>query len=99
MNRTFYRSLVTNKIFDDNDLKRFCQIDNGVSLRSLFDAKKIIIIDTPTIEEAINNCINNTTAVFLYRDKYKCSVTEAHNTIKWLRGDNIYNTYGREVFR
>lgn len=97
MNRTFYRSLVTNKIFDDSDLERFCQIDNGVSFRSLFDAKKIIVIDTPTIEEAINCCINNTTAVFLYMDKYNCSVTEAHYAIKWLRGDDIPKSQYRTI--
>lgn len=89
MDRTFYRSLVTNKIFDDSDLERFCQIDNGVSFRSMLDAKKIIVIDTPTIEEAISCCINPITAVFLYRDKYNSSVAEAHYAIKWLRGDNI----------
>lgn len=89
MNKTFYRSLVTNKIFDDSDLERFCQIDNGVSFKSLLDAKKIIVIDTPTIEEAISCCINPTTAVFLYRDKYNSSVAEAHYAIKWLRGDDV----------
>ena len=41
MDRTFYRSLVTNKIFDNSDLERFCQIDNGVSFKNLLDAKKI----------------------------------------------------------
>ena len=45
MNKTFYRSLVTNKIFDSSDLERFCQIDNGVSFKNLLDAKKIIVID------------------------------------------------------
>lgn len=89
MDKTFYRSLVTNKIFDDSDLERFCQIDNGVSFRNLLNAKKIIVIDTPTIEEAVSYCINPTTAVLLYRDKYNSSVAEAHYAIKWLRGDDI----------
>ena len=89
MDKTFYRSLVTNKIFDDSDLERFCQIDNGVSFKNLLDANKIIVIDTPTIEEAISYCINPITAVLLYRDKHNSSVAEAHYAIKWLRGDDI----------
>lgn len=63
MDRTFYRSLVTNKIFDSNDVKFLSQIDNGISFRNLLDTKKVIAIDTPTIEDAVNHYINPTTAV------------------------------------
>ena len=53
----------------------------------MLSVEKVIIIDTPTIEEAINYCVNPTTAVFLYRDKYDCSLIEAHHAVAWLRGD------------
>ena len=89
MNRIFYRSLITNKIFDNTDVDCLYQIDNGVSFKRLIDAKKIVAINTPTIEDAINHCIRSTTAVFLYRDKYDCSLAEASYAIRWLRGDEI----------
>ena len=89
MNKTFYRSLITNKILDNTDVNCLYQIDSGVSFKRLFDAKKIVASNTPTIEDAINYCIKSTTAVFLYMDKYNCSLAEAHYAVKWLRGEDI----------
>ena len=57
MNKTFYRSLITNKILDNTDVNCLYQIDSGVSFKRLFDAKKIVAINTPTIEDAINYTI------------------------------------------